>query len=164
MDVLKLLRHIPVGGVVAVAAVAQLWVMSGSPTALDHVPDLVGLRGDVAQRQARASGYLAHFVIRPGPGRAGTVLDQRPDPGTLAGRSSAIDLFVTEGAPQVAVPDVRGMPVHEARQTLIRAGLEPGDVTYRRGTGAESDRVISSDPKGGSVVDAGSKVSIIAAA
>jgi serine/threonine-protein kinase len=116
-----------------------------------------------AQKVAAAAGYSTSVVLRAGPGRAGTVLDQQPEAERFLGRRSAIILAVSRGARQVGVPDVRGMPVDEARRVLAEAELTPGDVTYRRETRAEPNRVISTEPPGGSTVDAGTKVDVFAA-
>jgi serine/threonine-protein kinase len=103
-------------------------------------------------------------ALRTGPGRAGTVLEQQPEPGDFLARRSAIVLAVSRGARQVGVPDVRGMPVDEARRVLREAELTPGDVIYRRVASGEPNRVISTDPPGGATVDAGTSVAVVAAA
>jgi serine/threonine-protein kinase len=73
-------------------------------------------------------------------------------------------LTVTKGARQVGVPDVRGMPVAEARRVLRDADLVPGDVTYRPRPDRESNRVYATDPPAGATVDAGTAVHVYAAA
>lgn len=157
-------RFIPVGPLIAAAAVAAIWWMSTGPGAAARVPDVRGLPADAAQTAAASAGYRTRITLQSGAGLAGTVLDQQPTPGDIAGKGTAIDLRVSTGAPQVKVPDVRGMPVDEARLVLKETGLEPGDVTYRRSPGREPNRVISTNPKPGATVDAATPVAVIAAA
>jgi serine/threonine-protein kinase len=151
------------GPVLAAAAVTALWTMSTSADAVDRVPDLRGLRLDVAQTTASTSGYTTRVVLGSGPGVAGTVLDHEPTAGSLLARGSPIELHVTRGARQIRVPDVRGMPVSEARQLLAEAELTPGSVTYRPAPGKEPNRVIVSEPAAGASVDSGTSVDLTAA-
>lgn len=136
--------------------------MSTGTDALARVPDLEGLRLQAAQSRALASGYPTRVVLTAGPGLAGTVLDHEPPPGSLAHRGSPIVLRVTQGARQVRVPDVRGMPVAEALRLLSEAELAPGDVTYRRDPRKEPNRVVTTDPAPGASVDAGTDVNLTA--
>lgn len=160
----RLLRDIPPGPVLAVACVVGLWLMSNAPSAITRVPELEGLSADEARAVAARDGYALVFRIVQGPGVAGTVVGQRPPPGTLLGRGSEIVVRITKGKPQVTVPNVAGMPVSEARTALIAAGLQPGDISYRAAPGQEPNRVIETDPPSGSRVDVGTRVSLIAAA
>jgi serine/threonine-protein kinase len=157
------LVRVPAGPVIAAAAIAGLWGMSVQTTSLARVPELTRLDVTTAQREAAAAGYSTSFSLRDGPDRAGTVLDQQPEPGSFLARRSVIALAVSRGAKQVGVPDVRGMPVEEARRVIQGAELTPGDVTYRRAVGKEPDRVISTDPPQGATVDAGTRVDVVAA-
>ena len=150
------------GPILAAAAIAGLWGMSTGSDALGRVPDLEGLRLDAAQVRAQSAGYTTRVVLESGPGVAGTVLEHEPAAGSLAQRGSPIVLRVTQGTRQVRVPDVRGMPVAEARRLLSEAELAPGNVTYRREPGKEPNRVVTSDPAPGTSVDAGTTVDLTA--
>ncbi len=164
MDALtRLLRRIPPGPVLAAAAVAVIATMATRPDALTRVPDLEGERLHNAQAEAASAGFTTRVVLKTGPGAAGTVLTQQPEPdGLLAGRSPVV-LFVTKGARQVGVPDVRGMPVAEARRVLVESDLTPGDITYRPTPSGETNRVYATDPPAGATVDAGTAVHVYAA-
>jgi serine/threonine-protein kinase len=156
-------KRIPPGPVLAAACIALLAAMATQPGALTEVPALEGTALRAAQARAAAAGFTTRIVLKAGPGAAGTVLDQQPDAGVLAARRSAVVLFVTKGARQVGVPDVRGMPVAEARRVLAEAELTPGDVTYRSSPRTEPNRVITTDPPPGATVDVGTSVHVFAA-
>ena len=158
------LRRMPAGPLIAIAAVVGLWLMSTAPDALGRVPDLQGLPVETARIQSDAAGYKPRILLQDGPGRAGTVLRQHPPPSAILHHGGSIDLHVTRGARQVAVPDVRGMPVDEAQRVIRQAQLSPGDVTYRTIPDSEPNRVIATDPAAGATVDAGSTVHMIASA
>lgn len=152
----------PVGPVIAVGAVAVLWAMSTLPSALARVPDLRRGPSDAAAATAQRNGFTVVIVERDGGGIAGTVVGQDPSPGTYLRRGEAVTLEVSRGAPQVAVPDLAGMPVDQARDALEDAGLRLGDVRYRVFRGREPGRVVSSDPGAGADLDRGSSVEVVA--
>jgi serine/threonine-protein kinase len=163
----RLLHHlarIPVGPVVAVIAVVGIWLMSSAPDASHRVPDLVGLEVNGAIARGTTEGYFVVHRFEKGPGVAGTVVDQEPDAGILVDKRSKIRIVVTRGVAQVKVPDVRGIQVDEARRRLDRGNVRPGDVTYRKHERVTSNRVITTVPAPGKLVDAYAKVDIIAAA
>ncbi|HYZ92044.1 MAG TPA: PASTA domain-containing protein [Actinomycetota bacterium] len=160
---IALVKQIPPGPVVAAAAIALLAAMATQPGSLAHVPEVTGASVQAAQARAAAAGFTTRVVLKSGPGAAGTVLGQQPASGTLAARRSAVVLFVTKGARQVGVPDVRGMPVAEARRVLAQAELTPGDVTYKPTRRAEPNRVYATDPPPGATVDVGTSVHVFAA-
>lgn len=157
------LRRIPAGPLIAVAAVAGLWSMSTGSDALTEVPPLVGHPVQTAQTAAAELGFTTRIVVREGPGRPGTVLAQSPVAGQHLARGSPIELSVSKGARQVEVPDVRGMPVAEAQRLLRSAGVTVGDVIFRESPGAEPGRVLSTEPRHGATVDAGTLVDVVAA-
>lgn len=152
--------RVPAGPVIAIAAVAALWTLSAGAGGVTRVPDLVGLRADVAGTVAGERGFLTEIELRPAGGEAGTIIDQRPRPGSFLERGSIVTVGVSRGAKRVAVPDVTSMPVDEARRVLQQAGLVASVVRYRTGVDAEGGRVASTDPAAGTEVDAGTPVEI----
>ena len=161
---LRLLAHVPVGPVVAVAAVAGLWLMSNAPAAANRVPDVEGLQVNPAIARAVEEGYFTKVSWTRAGGVAGTVVDQQPPAWSVRSRGTDIVLTVTRGAAQVRVPDVRGVDVDEARRRLDRGHVVPGAVTYREAEDQGSNRVITTDPAPGKLVDVGTTVDIVAAA
>jgi beta-lactam-binding protein with PASTA domain len=160
---LAYLRKIPVGAVIAVLSIAGLWAMSDAPTAPARVPNLVGHPAPSAQKIASADGFGTRVVFVSRGGVAGTVVGQGPEPRAIADRGTQIELAVTKGAQQIKVPDLRNMPADDARYVLRRGRLQPGDVTYERRPGKEPDRVITTRPAPGAVVDVGSTIDLIVA-
>lgn len=147
----------------AVIAVAGIWLMSGTPTASARIPSLAGMQINPAIAKAAKAGYFTKVEFRRGGGIAGTVVGQDPVPGVVRDKHSTIVLRVTRGAAQVRVPDVRHLPVDEARRRIDRGNLKPGTVTFRNEPKLEPDRVISTVPKAGTLVDVNTRVDIVAA-
>ena len=60
----------------------------------------------------------------------------------------------------VSAPDVRNKTLEEAKVTIVKAGLEVGDVTEVASDEVKEKTVIDSDPKAGKKVKKGSKVDL----
>ena len=64
------------------------------------------------------------------------------------------------GANSVSAPDVRNKSLEEAKVTIVKAGLEVGDITEVASDDVKEKTVIDSDPKAGKKVRKGSKVDL----
>ena len=64
------------------------------------------------------------------------------------------------GANSVYAPDVRNKTLEEAKVTIVKAGLEVGDITEVASDDVKEKTVIDSDPKAGKKVRKGSKVDL----
>ena len=60
----------------------------------------------------------------------------------------------------VSAPDVRNKSLEEAKVTIVKAGLEVGDITEIASDDIKENIVIDSDPKAGKKVKKGSKVDL----
>jgi SulP family sulfate permease len=130
-------------GVVIIAGAAVLAALLatqglGPKAGPRDVPNLVGLSLDRGAIAASNAGFeLGPGVyLRSATWPEGTIIDQDPEPGTLADPGSTITPVVSTGRQQVLVPDVIGMPEADAIARLTGAGL-----VVRRG-GAPYDAVV----------------------
>ena len=64
------------------------------------------------------------------------------------------------GSNSISAPDVRNKTLEEAKVTIVKAGLEVGDVTEVASDDVKEKTVIDSDPKAGKKVKKGSKVDL----
>ena len=64
------------------------------------------------------------------------------------------------GANSVSAPDVRNKTLEEAKVTIVKAGLEVGEITEVASDDVKEKTVIDSDPKAGKKVRKGSKVDL----
>ncbi len=94
------------------------------------VPDLVGLSHEEATTalvdqglKGRLLEESARFDEEVPRGRVGT---QDPAAGSMVKRGSRIDLVPSLGPERVAVPDLRGQPLHSAQLALTGSGLTLG--------------------------------------
>ena len=132
------------------------------PVRKSIVPDLVG------QRQAGAEALLGRNTLRIGGvvsrasrEPAGVIVDQRPAAGRQLDPGSTVDVWVAAPLPPatVTVPDLSGSSQNEATASIQNLNLRIGQFGEResrelRGT------VVAQDPAAGTVVEAGSLVSV----
>jgi serine/threonine-protein kinase len=121
------------------------------------VPNVVGRAPDAAQDALEQLG----FVVKRDTGRSadvakGQVMTVSPEPGDAQPYGSTVTITVSEGVPQVTVPDVVGKSEKEAIALLEKAGLKASSTSFIAG-----DRVYQQSPEAGDTVDQGSTVSIL---
>ncbi|MQA32398.1 Stk1 family PASTA domain-containing Ser/Thr kinase [Modestobacter roseus] len=122
------------------------------------VPDVVGLSPDAATANLTERGFeVATATGRSADVDPGEVMAVSPGPGDAAQPyGSTVTITVSEGVPQVTVPDVKGKSRDEATALLTQAGLEVEQTQFIAG-----DRVFQQSPRAGEVVDQGSTVRIL---
>jgi serine/threonine-protein kinase len=97
-----------------------LAVSSGPP-----LPDFTGQMFQTAQSEAQAGGYQLQQVAAVGSNEPqGTIVGQSPQPGTPITPNEVVTVQVSNGPPQVAIPDVQGQPVAAATAALQAAGFQ----------------------------------------
>ncbi|GKT07110.1 PASTA domain-containing protein [Desulforhabdus sp. TSK] len=124
-----------------------------------RVPDVVGRTEAQAQELIKAAKLgIGERTTRPAPNQVGLVLAQSPKGGAQVPIGTAIDLTIGV-ARMVTVPNVIGLKVEAARETIARAGLAFGVARER-----ESDRpglVLEQDREGNKEVPAGTLVNVV---
>lgn len=123
------------------------------------VPDVVGKPEAQALEMLKAARLsIGERTTRPAPNQVGLVLAQSPKGGAQVPVGTAIDLTIGV-ARLVTVPNVIGLKVEAARETIARAGLAFGVARER-----ESDRpglVLEQDREGGKELPAGTLVNVV---
>src|SRR6478672_6150161 len=134
-------------------------VMSGPATAA--VPSVVGLSVDEAQAKLHAAGFNGNpTFVNNSTAPQGQVISQNPAPGTTAEKGTTVNFNVSNGPPQVTVPDVVGYTSQQAVSTLEAAGFL---VTQQYvSTDASQDNIVQQQsPAGNSQAEKGSHVTIV---
>jgi eukaryotic-like serine/threonine-protein kinase len=127
------------------------------------VPNVVGQSQAAAQRHLRAAGFRVRTVYVASTQPQGTVVAQRPAPGTSLRRDSRVRINVSNGPnakPATAVPDVSGEDEATARSDLQAAGFRVSVVDQPTTDENEDGIVLDQDPAAGTKAPAGSVVTI----
>lgn len=104
----------------------------------------------------RDSGLAAGAVRKSPGGQRDTISSQEPRAGSTVNRGSSVALTLGQGTARVRVPDVVGMTVSGARDTLRRLRLVAGV-----GAGARDTAIVASqDPDPQGLVEAGASVQL----
>jgi serine/threonine-protein kinase len=121
---------IPQGVVIATDPVAyQHWpknkpvhlVVSAGPP----LPNFVGQQIGDAQAAAQQGGFSINQVAAANSTQPpGTIVRQVPAPGTPITSGEVVQVWVSAGPAQVAVPDVTGMTLNQAEAALTAAGFQ----------------------------------------
>jgi serine/threonine-protein kinase len=124
------------------------------------VPTITGLTRDQAEQTIRDSGLQVGEVTTAASKEvaAGRVISQDPQAGDLVAPDTKVNVVVSEGKPQVELPDVVGMNKDDAADQLRSEGLRV--VLTQRDADDPKDEVIEMQPPAGTQVADGSKVTL----
>jgi beta-lactam-binding protein with PASTA domain/tRNA A-37 threonylcarbamoyl transferase component Bud32 len=154
----------PAAGRKVDAQTAVALVIGGGPNTLP-VPDVVGQTQDAAINRLESAGFTGTKntsqvnSLEP----EGTVVSVDPAVGSQAAPDAAIRLNISTGT--ISLPDVRGLAESAAREQLVAAGIDNGDIETANG---ESDTVapgtvVSTDPGPRAAVAKGDVITLLIA-
>jgi serine/threonine-protein kinase len=143
---------------VAAAGLAAVLLLTGTKQVT--VPTVVGADQANAEAKLRKEGFSTDTTPKTSEQPAGRVIGQDPTGGTKADKGSTVQLTVSSGPQQVAVPPVVGLTLASAQGRLDKVGLKSGEREENSGT-VEKGRVISASPGEGEKVDKGSTVTLV---
>ncbi|WP_079404722.1 Stk1 family PASTA domain-containing Ser/Thr kinase [Streptomyces sp. 3211] len=115
------------------------------------VPNLLGKTEEQARSQLSAAGLGVKGVDRKFSDAfdRGTVMNTDPPGGRRIRGNGAVTITISRGPEVVAVPNLKGRPLEEAKAELTRSGLAPGIVTQAFSQDIAQGSVISTNPPGG---------------
>jgi beta-lactam-binding protein with PASTA domain/tRNA A-37 threonylcarbamoyl transferase component Bud32 len=124
------------------------------------VPTVTGLTRDQAERTIRDSGLEVGDVTTAASKEVaqGRVISQEPQSGELVAPADKVDFIVSEGKPQVQLPDVVGQDKNDAANQLRAEGLRV--VLTQRDADDPQDQVVEMQPPAGTEVADSSKVTL----
>ena len=130
------------------------------------LPNLTGLSRRQAEitlqrenfRLGRVLRVRRHGVTEP------VVAYQNPIAGTDLYKGAVVDLVVAQpaAAELLRMPDLRGMPLYQARQAIADAGFILGPVTYERTSRSAPNLVLSQHPPAGERISKGERLELVA--
>jgi beta-lactam-binding protein with PASTA domain len=153
-----------IGGAVALALVVAgvaLALLLPSPTHDVTVPAVTGHTVALAETTLRGRGLTP--IVQQAPSAtvpAGYVISETPPQGTEVKRGSNVTIAVSSGPQTAEVPDVKDLNSAQAVHKLTQAGLKP-TTQNRSSATVPSGNVISTEPSQGTVVRAGSPVTVL---
>lgn len=127
------------------------------------VPNFVGQQFLTAKAQAEAMRLTVNQVQVADPAPVGQVVKQDVPPGTSVKENAPITLSISAGPGTIAVPDVSNLTIDQACSKLSQANLNcfQDAEHYQFSATVPENSVIGTDPKTGTQVAPGSKVTLI---
>ena len=145
------------------AAGSPVTVTIGTGPAEVETPDVRGATVEAARAELEEAGLLLGGTERHPSEEAGAgdVYAQDPAAGVAAEPGAAVDVSVSTGPAEVAVPDVVGMDLDSAKQAVLDAGLGYTAVGTSGGFGERAWSVLSTDPEAGTTLEPEAYVEIV---
>ncbi|MGW1763956.1 Stk1 family PASTA domain-containing Ser/Thr kinase [Streptomyces sp. NPDC002073] len=134
------------GVLLALGLGTGVWYISSGQ--FTRVPNLLGKTEAQARDRLITAGLDVERVEKDFSDtfERGTVMATDPEGGQQIRGNGSVTLTVSRGPEIVAVPDLKRVPLAEARKRLAAAGLAPGQVTRAFSEDVPAGAVISSDP------------------
>jgi serine/threonine-protein kinase len=137
-------------------------VMSKGAPRRALVPTLAGGTLEAATAQLQGAGLkVGATAEQPSETAKGLVLSTSPAAGAIVDPGTAVDLVVSGGMADVAVPDVRHKGISRARRMIEEAGLIVGAVRVDYDEDYGGNVVLRQTPAPGARAPKGAKVDLV---
>ena len=150
----------PAGERVDAETVVALTVSSGTA---DTVPNVIGETREAAIGILQGLGYEVSEVSISSPQEAGTVVGQSPASGAALAAGEVVEISVSSGPELVPIPTtIEGATIIEAVNALGELGFSVSATQIEEASEEiDEGRVIRTEPAGGTLVPAGTQVSLV---
>ncbi len=146
-------EQVPVGTTVEIEVAAGPKVVA--------VPAVVGLTAGEATQALEGLKLIVRTAEQASDTvPEGVVISQSPSPGVDVKPGSTVEITVSTGEEQGTVPNIIGMDLTNAENTLIASGLVLGNRS-EEANAAPPGQVIAQNPSAGSTAAAGSSVGVV---
>jgi serine/threonine-protein kinase len=154
---------IVLGALLVGYGIALFWLFPAPLFSSDHaIPRVLDLGVTEARGKLDQAGFrfrIEDQVVHPTLAKT-AVIWQDPPPGVVAPANSSVALTLSDGPPDVAVPDVAGFPRPLAEKVLKAAGFRIGRFDTLP-SAAEAGTVVQSRPSPGVGRPAGTAVELV---
>lgn len=158
----KMIAAITIGVIVLIAAVVGVIYMftSGINTKTHTLENFVGYSYDELQN---SNDYKYEFVAeyqKTDEKEPGIILSQSPEAGSKITEGSTVTLFVAASEKDITMPNVYGLTLEMAEQTLKQSELSIFKAMKINSDTVEEGKVIYTDPKANSIVSGDQEITI----
>ena len=148
--------------VVAISVVAHF--LFNRSLAEIAVPDVKNMTVVEAQKLLEEKDFKVELEEKygdPAQFKPGTVMEQSPKAGEKRKQRSLIILTICKGAELKGVPEVVGMSLSKAENTLLNAGFKVGKLTKKHVEGQRIGAVLAQSPKAMDKAPKGSGIDLV---
>ncbi len=134
----------------------------GAEPELVVIPSVVGLEREAAVDLLEGEGLEVNVEVESSEEvEVDFAIRTEPPEGQEVEVGFEVDLFVSSGLEEIAVPPVIGLPLEDARQAIEAVELTVGDIEERADPDYAEGVVIESNPLAGTEIEAGSPVHLV---
>jgi serine/threonine-protein kinase len=123
------------------------------------VPGVIGTPVGQARTFLEQRGFQVNVDRKKSEQPLDQVIEQDPAAGDKAKEGSTVNLTVSDGPPDEVIPDVEGLPLKQALNTLRKAGFQT-DINEESSDTVKKGIVIGTTPQGGTLLGAGDRVTV----
>jgi len=134
----------------------QLSVSQGKH--LVPVPDVANYTGELAALLIESSGLTVRVESIQTAAPRGLAVNTRPATGTTRRPGDTVRLLISVGAPTIAVPNLLGLTLEQALDTLQALDLAMGNFTAGRSRSQEPGTIFQQAPPAGTLAAPGTRV------
>lgn len=115
----------------------------------------------ILSRYGLKIGEIYEYSLSDGP--IGTIVSQSINPGVEVDKGTEIDLYVRTqpSYKRIEVPNLKGLSFSEAKNIIMKLGLELGNVIYQPSLNLLPNTVVYQEPEPSSLVDPGTRINLV---
>ena len=147
------------GSAIAKSSTVELMVSNGLPTV--GLRDVRGLTAADAARILDQDKFKSVVKGRFDKAPKDSVVDQDPKPGSNVREGSIVTLVVSQGPPQVSMPDLISQDADQAARVLAKLNLKLHVASKEASDTAKAGAITQQDIAQGTVVDPGTVVNVV---
>ncbi|WP_414732160.1 Stk1 family PASTA domain-containing Ser/Thr kinase [Acetobacterium carbinolicum] len=128
-----------------------------------NIPTVIGMSETEAIKAIEAANFVVGEIKREfnSDYNADIVFQMNPNANTTANEGTKVTIYVSKGENLVTVPSVIGQTEADAKNTITKAGLTVGTISYESSGDYTKGMVMKQSPTDGNQVANGSNVAIV---
>lgn len=153
---------IVIAAILVAAGMTVVSLLNNSNSQKLSMPDFSGQDVDTATQTLNGMGLKAQINFEYSEAvQEGNVISQTPVSGSMVTRGSSVTLTISNGPSALMMPNLTGLSLQEATETIENMGLILDNVTYEFQSAISKDIVLSQMPEIDSDVYAGNSVNLV---
>lgn len=134
---------------------------AGNTNAKVAVPNIVSMNMNNGIEKLKESNLAYEELIENNSAPKGTIFKTEPSANEVVPKGTVIKVYISGGEQKVKIPNIAGMSVDVAKETLADIGLNVGDVQQQYSDSVPSGEIIGTNPTAGTELTPGTNVNII---
>lgn len=150
--------------IVVIGAFAGVFLANrnaGNANAKVAVPNIVSMNMNNGIEKLKESNLAYEELIENNSAPKGTIFKTEPSANEVVPKGTVIKVYISGGEQKVKIPNIAGMSVDVAKETLADIGLNVGDVQQQYSDSVPSGEIIGTNPTAGTELTPGTNVNII---